>query len=309
MGREEGLVRYLMDATAKAEFGKSPKYAIGKKVIYTYEFDLDKKNVPLALHILEDNPSFKRNDLIELDLGSSEEKPYAVLAFCEDKDPTKAKMLVQVEKEYVDQIKKYFTKEGDNVLADGTLLGDPFPNLSIVPSGDYGKEGGRFGCTRTSLHAAKCRPTGHAYVTPRGVGIGSGGRFHSGIDLYAKIGIELHSILEGEVFSIDEIDDGDLGISMIIKSSYKGQDVYLKYCHLNKISEVAKNALKTRSKIKQGAVIGLTGNTGNAKGIDAQRYHVHIEASTDGKFYGGKTRIDPEQFLKTKFDNSHEAIN
>ncbi len=309
VGRDETVVNTVMENIAETEFDLPYIYPLEEKVLYTYDFALDDKKVPLALHILVDEPSFKRNDLIKLDLGDSQGLPYAVLAFCQDKDPTKAKVLVQVGKEYVDQIKKYFTKEGDNVLADGTLLGDPFPNLSIVPSGDYGKEGGRFGCTRTSLHAAKCRPTGHAYVTPRGAGIGSGGRFHSGIDLYAKIGIELHSILEGEVFSIDEIDDGDLGISMIIKSSYKGQDVYLKYCHLNEISKVAKNALKTRSKIKQGAVIGLTGNTGNAKGIDAQRYHVHIEASTDGKFYGGKTRIDSEQFLKTKFDNSHEAIN
>ena len=37
-----------------------------------------------------------------------------------------------------------------------------------------------------------------------------------------------------------------------------------------------------------GEIIGLTGNTGNARNILSQYRHVHIEASRDGIFYGGK---------------------
>lgn len=61
---------------------------------------------------------------------------------------------------------------------------------------------------------------------------------------------------------------------------------------------------KKGEKIKHGANIGLSGNTGNAKGVLPQYHHVHIEASTDGIFYKGKTRVDPEQFMKTKFDET-----
>ena len=54
-------------------------------------------------------------------------------------------------------------------------------------------------------------------------------------------------------------------------------------------------------------MVGLTGNTGNAKNILPQYRHVHIEASQDGIFYGGKKRVDPEQFMKTKFDNTKKG--
>ena len=54
-------------------------------------------------------------------------------------------------------------------------------------------------------------------------------------------------------------------------------------------------------------IIGLTGNTGNARNILSQYRHVHIEASRDGIFYGGKKRVDIEQFMKTKFDETKEG--
>lgn len=216
VGRDEGTVRYLMDAIAKTEFDKPYQCSVGEQVVYMYDFILGKNKVPLALHILEDEPSFKRNDLVELDLGGSEDKLYVLLAFCEGKDQSKAKVLVQVGEEHVDQVREYFTKAGDNVLADGTLLGDPFPTPSIVPSGDYGKEGGRFGCTRTSSHSQLCKAPAHSYVTPRGVAVGRGERLHSGIDLYASLGTNLHTILGGNVVGIDEIDDSGTGKTMVL---------------------------------------------------------------------------------------------
>ena len=87
-----------------------------------------------------------------------------------------------------------------------------------------------------------------------------------------------------------------------LKSKDKnGIDIWIKYCHLKSFS-VAKNA-----KVMHGEIIGLTGNTGNAKNILPQYRHVHIEASRDGIFYGGKNRVDPEQFMKTRFDDSQEG--
>ena len=305
VGRNDKEVNSIMATIAKTKARKSYKYSVEEKVVYTYGFSIDSIKLPLALYILEDNPILDRSNLIELTL--SEKRPYALLGFY-GKERSKIRLLVQVKNEHVELVKNYFIKKDDNVLADGTLLGDPFANLSIVPSGTYEKEGGRFGCTRTSSHSPLCKTSKHSYVTPRGVGVGNGGRLHSGIDIYAAIGTNLHTILKGKITSIDEIDDSGTGITVIVKSEYNGQSIYLKYCHLSEISDIAKKALKKNSLVEQGAIIGKTGNTGNAKQISASRYHVHIEASTDGVFYGGKTRVDPEIYIKTKFDSNHEAI-
>ena len=120
-----------------------PKYAIGKKVIYTYEFDLDKKKAPLALHILEDNPSFKRDDLIELDLGSSEEKPYKVLAFCEDEDPAKAKILVQVGKEHTNGVKDYFSSNKEKLASEQVKrISNAITEMEVHLGKEYEQESG-----------------------------------------------------------------------------------------------------------------------------------------------------------------------
>jgi murein DD-endopeptidase MepM/ murein hydrolase activator NlpD len=105
-------------------------------------------------------------------------------------------------------------------------------------------------------------------------------------------------MLCGEV--VEALDTkGDLGKIVTIKSKDKnGKFIWIRYCHLNSFS-VSKG-----QKIKHGKVFGKSGNTGNAKDILPQYYHVHIEASTDGVFYGGTTRVDPEQFMKTKFDET-----
>lgn len=120
VGRDEGTVRYLMDAIAKTEFGKPYQCSVGEQVVYMYDFILGKNKVPLALHILEDKPSFKRNDLVELDLGDREDKPYVLLAFCEEKEQSKPKVLVQVGKEYSEALKEYLS-EGKVVQKEQTV--------------------------------------------------------------------------------------------------------------------------------------------------------------------------------------------
>ncbi|WP_449400458.1 M23 family metallopeptidase [Chryseobacterium wanjuense] len=127
------------------------------------------------------------------------------------------------------------------------------------------------------------------------------GYFHTGVDILAPIGTSLHTLLCGEVIEAYDT-KGDLGIIVTVKSTDKeGSLIWIKYCHLSS-TKVSKN-----DKIKHGTVIGLSGNTGNAKGILPKYYHVHIEASRDGVFYGGKNRVDPEQFMKTKFDTTKEG--
>lgn len=124
------------------------------------------------------------------------------------------------------------------------------------------------------------------------------GYYHTGTDILAKLNTDVKSMLCGEV--VEAIDtNGDLGKIVTVQSKDEnGKFIWIRYCHLNLIS-VSKG-----QKIKHGNNIGKSGNTGNAKDILPQYYHVHIEASTDGVFFGGNTRVDPEQFMKTKFDET-----
>lgn len=127
------------------------------------------------------------------------------------------------------------------------------------------------------------------------------GYYHTGTDILAKLNTNVKSMLCGEV--VEAFDTGgDLGKIVTIKSKDKNSKfIWIRYCHLNSFS-VSKG-----QKIKHGGNIGKSGNTGNAKNILPQYYHVHIEASTNGVFYGGNTRVDPEDYMKTKFDETKKG--
>ena len=75
-------------------------------------------------------------------------------------------------------------------------------------------------------------------------------------------------------------------------------------------------------KIKHGQKIALSGSTGNAaeildskgrllNGIHRENWHVHIEACSNGDkvtTFMGKQRLQPEDYMKTKFDENGNAI-
>lgn len=124
------------------------------------------------------------------------------------------------------------------------------------------------------------------------------GYYHTGTDILASLNTPLKSMLCGEVTEAYNT-GGDLGNIVTVKSKDKdGKFIWIRYCHLNSVS------VKKEQKIKHGTKIGLSGNTGNAKDVLPQYYHVHIETSKDGVFKGGNTRVDPEKFMKTKFDET-----
>ena len=90
---------------------------------------------------------------------------------------------------------------------------------------------------------------------------------------------------------------------------FDGKDVWIIYCHLDSVS------VKKNDKIKHNQKIGISGCTGNAglkpdgtRGIEQKYWHCHIEASRENKFYKSDKRIDPEQFMKTKFDKDGNPI-
>ena len=90
------------------------------------------------------------------------------------------------------------------------------------------------------------------------------------------------------------------------------------YCHLDSV-KVAKG-----DKVKHNDILGISGSTGNAgsvyekgkliHGIDPKDYHIHIEASTSytadtATFKNvASSRVDPENYMKTKFDKNGNKI-
>ena len=140
------------------------------------------------------------------------------------------------------------------------------------------------------------------------------GYYHSGTDILASSGDEVYAMLCGEVYSVvntfkpNEYKANSLGNYLVIKSKDKEERViYLQYCHLDEV------LVKKGQKIKHGEVIGKAGSTGNAAsvydekgklihGIYPQYRHIHIEAFLE--VFSKKNRIDPEQFMKTKFDET-----
>lgn len=151
-------------------------------------------------------------------------------------------------------------------------------------------------------------------------------RGHKGIDIVSGPSYkEVHSIMCGEVtavvdwFKTNEYRESSLGNTLMIKSKSKdGKNVFILYCHLDKIY------VKKGDKIKHGDRVALSGSTGNAssdefpsgkkgRGIKKEFWHVHIEAATEGEgannfFNLGRFRVKAEDYMKTKFDQNGNAI-
>lgn len=100
--------------------------------------------------------------------------------------------------------------------------------------------------------------------------------FHNGLDLAVPLNTPIKSPMPGVVFSISTVGDGGNQIILKHDNGYKTG-----YAHLNKI------LVKKGDKIKQGDVIGLSGNTGKSTGP-----HLHFTL-TDAS--GAK--VDPEKII------------
>ncbi|WP_008588444.1 M23 family metallopeptidase [Niabella soli] len=151
-------------------------------------------------------------------------------------------------------------------------------------------------------------------------------RGHKGIDILSgPMYKTVHSLMCGEVVSVvdtfktNEYKEHSLGNTLMIKSKDKnGKEVFILYCHLDKIY------VKKAQKVKHGQAIALSGSTGNASyaglangkpehGINNKYWHCHIEAATKGEGYNnfyslGSFRIKAEDYMKTKFDKNGNAI-
>jgi hypothetical protein len=163
--------------------------------------------------------------------------------------------------------------------------GDPIKNPKICPT-SKGKNGGRNGFTRSNSH---------------------GLRYHDGLDIESPDGWPLYSMFSGEVTSTGF--SATYGNWIIIKSQdTNGNDLYLKYNHLNTIG------VSSGQSILQGNKIGATGITGNASGPGITP-HVHIQYRPSNDFFGDKTylhynsqNLNPENWLSTKFDDQGHPL-
>jgi murein DD-endopeptidase MepM/ murein hydrolase activator NlpD len=151
--------------------------------------------------------------------------------------------------------------------------------MEIASPGASGKNGGRYGMTRSN-----------------------GTKPHYGLDIAAEPGTYVYSPFSGKVsrivssFSPGQYAKDSYGNYVTVESTdANGNIFYLRYCHLNY------NLVELGDEIEVGQVIGIAGNTGNAKNVTNK--HVHIYgAKKDSN--GNIIRTNPEDYLKTKWDSS-----
>ena len=155
---------------------------------------------------------------------------------------------------------------------------NPLKTCVLRTSGLSTVNGARFGMTRKYPNG-KPRP-------------------HQGIDLATDEGYRVYAVEDGEIVSIAKGLDGyGFTITLKIKNTDNPElnGKFAFYAHLDRID------VKPGQKVSAGTQLGLSGDTGNAKGMTTitKGAHLHFEIRTiqsPGLGLGG--RIDPEPFIK-----------
>ncbi len=101
--------------------------------------------------------------------------------------------------------------------------------------------------------------------------------FHSGLDLAAPSGTEVHSTADGKVITAGR--EGSYGNMIDIDHGF---GIITRYGHLSEIK------VQVGDRIKKGSVIGVQGSTGRSTGD-----HLHYEVRFNGE------AINPQNFLQT----------
>lgn len=108
-----------------------------------------------------------------------------------------------------------------------------------------------------------------------------GSNKHGGVDFNATIGTEIHAIAAGTVVRAEY--HSSWGNYTVIDH---GGNVYSLYAH----QKSGGFRVSVGDWVRQGQVIGLSGNTGNVTGP-----HLHLEMWRGG--YGTSYRVDPQKYL------------
>lgn len=106
---------------------------------------------------------------------------------------------------------------------------------------------------------------------------------HQGWDLYAPSGTPIYAIADGEIVSV--LTSGDYGKMLVLKFWHDERVHHAAYAHLSQVHW-------GKACVERGTILGLTGTTGNAKGMKGEDEHLHFEIRTTespGRGLGGRT--------------------
>lgn len=126
----------------------------------------------------------------------------------------------------------------------------------------------------------------------------SDGKLHRAIDLRAAVCTPVYAAEDGTVDWVQEWDGHSTSSNQsygnlvrIRHADYKGRKLQTLYAHLKEIK------VKYGQAVKEGEIIGYSGNTGNSKGP-----HLHFEVRLNG------TRYNPLNWLDSNFDIASESV-
>ena len=151
---------------------------------------------------------------------------------------------------------------------------NPLKNCKLRTAGLSSVNGARFGMTRNG-----------------------GKRAHQGIDLASDEGYRCYAVEDGEIVGLNKgIDNYGYTVTIRLNCPSKPQlnGKFAFYAHLDRID------VKIGQKVKAGYQIGLTGDTGNAKGMTTilKGGHLHFELREKQNLgLGLAGRLDPEPYI------------
>lgn len=129
---------------------------------------------------------------------------------------------------------------------------------------------------------------GHIKNNAFGMVRNGGTRPHQGWDLLAPIGTECFAIADGRIEAIYASEA--YGEVVVLGFPFKNKPRFAAYAHLSAVR------VKAGEAVKQGQLVGLSGDSGNAVGLSADQKHLHFEIRTEvrpGLGLGG--RLDPAE--------------
>ena len=103
-------------------------------------------------------------------------------------------------------------------------------------------------------------------------------RPHQGWDFEARDGEDCFAIADGQVVMVRN--KGAYGLQIILRFEYDFDDdgdrdaLFAAYCHLSRAD------VNVGDQVERGQLIGLTGSSGNARGMGADDQHLHFEIRT-----------------------------
>lgn len=117
-----------------------------------------------------------------------------------------------------------------------------------------------------------------------------GARAHQGWDLAAPVGTPVFAIRPGRI--VDVRDEGDYGVQVTLEFEHGPRLLYAFYAHLLSVR------CAEGEPVGEGATLGYTGMTGNARHLSARESHLHFEVRTAPRPGRGLVgRVDPGEVL------------